>query len=173
MSISIGFTPVSVGSTSLPLPLGRLLLFRNKVSISSFGIGPGWSCHKPRTVAAHVNSSDKECLIFETVKPPRKNMCSTSVEVAVKQINISEWVNQIQQQHTRDWEIIESHLHQRMLCRAHSRPPWNRVHGSGDRGTADPFLEQIDSIGFIHFIIKVSRSSAFGCLKMVRLAAEH
>jgi len=40
--------------------------------------------HDPSTVAARVDSSERECRILETVSPPRENARSTSVEVANK-----------------------------------------------------------------------------------------
>jgi hypothetical protein len=50
--------------------------------ISSRGIVEGKSHHELSTVAALVDSSDNECLIFETVRPPQENARSTSVDVA-------------------------------------------------------------------------------------------
>jgi hypothetical protein len=78
MTLAVASRPV----VSLPLPLGLLLFSRKVVIISSRGMAEGKSHHELRTVAARVDSSDKECLIFDTVSPPRENALSTSVEVA-------------------------------------------------------------------------------------------
>jgi hypothetical protein len=73
---------------SLPLPLAaallpiRVLLSLNFDIISLRGIKSGRIHQDPRTVAAQVDSSVRECRIFDTVSPPRENARSTSVEVA-------------------------------------------------------------------------------------------
>ena len=70
-------------SISELLPFGRLLFSLKTVIISSRGMAPGRSHHAPSTEAARVLSSESECRIFETVRPPRENARSTSVDVAV------------------------------------------------------------------------------------------
>jgi hypothetical protein len=48
---------------------------------------PGKSHQEPSTEAAHVDSSERECRIFETVNPPREKALSTSVEVAKQELD--------------------------------------------------------------------------------------
>jgi hypothetical protein len=63
------------------------LLFSLLFSIISLcGIAPGSSNHDKRTDCARVDSSDRECLNFETVNPPFENARSTSVELALKKL---------------------------------------------------------------------------------------
>jgi hypothetical protein len=66
------------------LPLGRLLLSRRDAIISSCGMAPGSEHHEPKTVAARTDSSQSECRIFDTVRPPREKARSASVDVAAK-----------------------------------------------------------------------------------------
>jgi hypothetical protein len=73
---------------SLPLPFGLLLFSRKTVIISSRGMAEGKVHHEPRTVAARVDSSDRECLILDTVSPPWENALSTSVEVATWKVRV-------------------------------------------------------------------------------------
>jgi hypothetical protein len=51
--------------------------------ISLPGIADGNSHQELSTVAALMDSSDKECHIFEPVRQPQENACSTSVDVAI------------------------------------------------------------------------------------------
>ena len=68
---------------SLPCPpLGLLLLSLKAVIISSHGIACGKLHHEFSTIAALVDSSKREWHILETVRPPRENAHSTSVDVA-------------------------------------------------------------------------------------------
>jgi hypothetical protein len=41
------------------------------------------------TAAARVDSSDRECLIFETVSPPHEKALSTSVDVATLRLSMN------------------------------------------------------------------------------------
>ena len=66
---------------------GRLPLSLNTVIISSRGTAPGKSHHEPSTDAAHVLSSDSECRILDTVRPPQEKALSTSVDVARRKIS--------------------------------------------------------------------------------------
>ena len=75
-------TPLEDSEGTL-LFFGHLLLSLKASMISLRGIAPGRLHHAPNTDAARVLSSDSECLILETIRPPCKNACSTSVEVAV------------------------------------------------------------------------------------------
>jgi hypothetical protein len=68
---------------ALLLPLGRLFLSLKTAMISSRGMALGKLHQAPRTVAARELWSESECHIFETVKPPRENARSASVDVAV------------------------------------------------------------------------------------------
>jgi len=68
----------------LSLPLPRLLLSLKASIISSRGIVPEKSHQEPMTAAARVDSSDRECLIFETVSPPHEKALSTSVDIATQ-----------------------------------------------------------------------------------------
>src|SRR6266478_290159 len=43
--------------------------------------------HDPRTVAALVDSSERACRILDTVRPPRENARSTSVELAKNNVS--------------------------------------------------------------------------------------
>ena len=75
--LQVSFCPLS-----LPFPH---LLFSLKASIiSSRGMAPGKSHQEPMTATAQVDSSDNECLIFETVIPPHEKALSTSVELAME-----------------------------------------------------------------------------------------
>jgi hypothetical protein len=80
ISVSTFSTPPE--AVSLPF---RLLLSLKIDIISSLGIAPGKSHQEPSTQAARVDSSDSECLIFDTVSPPFENARSTSVDVATSQ----------------------------------------------------------------------------------------
>jgi transcription termination factor Rho len=51
--------------------------------ISLPGIADGNSHQELSTVAALMDLSAKECCIFETMRPPQENACSTSVDVAI------------------------------------------------------------------------------------------
>lgn len=86
ISTSMGLLLVSVILISLPLPLALLPireLFSLKTeTISLRGTNSGNVHQELRTVAARVDSSERECRIFDTVSPPRENARSTSVEVA-------------------------------------------------------------------------------------------
>jgi len=64
------------------LPFGRLLLSRKTVTISSCGIASASEHHKLKTVAARTDSSESECRIFDTVRPPHEKARSASVDVA-------------------------------------------------------------------------------------------
>jgi hypothetical protein len=79
MLLEVGVEPVA-GS----LPLGRLPFSRRDATISSRGMAPGSEHHELKTVAARTDSSERECRIFDTVRPPREKARSASVEVAAK-----------------------------------------------------------------------------------------
>jgi hypothetical protein len=76
---AISTSPSWMFPLTLSLPLLCLLLF---LKISSHGIMPGKSHREPSTKAAHVDSLERECRIFETVNLPWEKALSTSVEVA-------------------------------------------------------------------------------------------
>ena len=58
--------------------------------MSNSGTNLGTDIQDNSTVAAHVLSSERECRMRDTVKRPRENARSTSVDVAVKMmINIT------------------------------------------------------------------------------------
>jgi hypothetical protein len=61
-----------------------LLLSRRDAIISSRGIAPGSEHQEPKTAAVRTDSSESECRIFETVRPPREKARSASVDVAAK-----------------------------------------------------------------------------------------
>ena len=92
LSISTSMASLLLGSVELlsRLPKSLLLallpihvLFSLNIDTSSlWGIKPGKVHHDPRTVAAWVDSSERECRILDTVSPPCENARSTSVEVA-------------------------------------------------------------------------------------------
>jgi hypothetical protein len=73
-----------VEAAVVSLPLGRLVLSRKFAIISSRGMAPSSEHHDPKTVAARTDSSESECRIFDTVRPPRENARSASVDVAVE-----------------------------------------------------------------------------------------
>ena len=75
---------VTTSTSDTSLPLGLLLLSLKVAMISSRGIAGGKSHHELNTVAALVDSSEREWRIFKTVRPPRENARSTSVDVANK-----------------------------------------------------------------------------------------
>ena len=76
-------------ATASPALVSALFLLREALSlnirtISAVGIAPSNDIHDPRTVAALIDVSDKEWRSLETVRPPRENERSTSVDVATK-----------------------------------------------------------------------------------------
>jgi len=73
-----------VEAVVVSLPLGRLFLSRNFAIISSCGMAPSSEHHDPKTVAVRTDSSESECRIFDTVRPPHENVRSASVDVAVE-----------------------------------------------------------------------------------------
>src|ERR1700734_4130022 len=82
----------SWSDTSLPFPpLGLLLLSLKAVMISSRGIACGKLHHELSTVAALVDSSEREWRILENVRPPRENARSTSVDVARSIMRENRW----------------------------------------------------------------------------------
>ena len=63
----------------------EILAVRSPWSCS--GISPDTVAHELTTVAARVDSSLSEWRRFDTVRPPRENACSTSVEAATNYIS--------------------------------------------------------------------------------------
>ena len=78
----MAISETGVGAAAAALPFGRLLLSQNIVIISSCGIASASEHHEPKTLAARTDSSESECRIFDTVRPPREKARSASVDVA-------------------------------------------------------------------------------------------
>jgi hypothetical protein len=78
------FLEAVVEAVAGSLPLERLPLSRRDVTNSSRGMAPASEHHEPKTVAARTDSSESECRILDTVRPPREKARSASVEVAAK-----------------------------------------------------------------------------------------
>ena len=79
---SVEFLSHLPNSLLLALLPVRVLFSLNIDTSSLWGIKSGNVHHDPRTVAARVDSSERECHSLDTVSPPCENACSTSVEVA-------------------------------------------------------------------------------------------
>ena len=79
-----------------------LIFSLNPATISPWGMAPGNEHHDPRTVAARVDSSERECRILDTVRLPREKARSTSVELAKNNVN-----------QTAELEYEDTHLESR------------------------------------------------------------